>query len=163
MKRMTPYILTAVFVILLVSSCAPDVPNPIVGTYSLKATDSLTHAASIALKKDGTYVFVQIIPETSKILKIEGKYEYVLRAFNFTAADGSIYFSVKEGSIPSEISNSFLTEGTNSFQYGWKCDKNNGPESLILTTDPNNSSEIYVFDYAGGETTLDGYESSYGN
>ena len=159
--RRTAFILTVLSIILLVSSCAPGVPNPIVGTYSLKAEDSLTHSASIALKKDGTFVFVQIIPATSKTLKIEGKYEYVLRAFNFTAADGAIYFSVAEGSIPEEISNSFLTEGTNSFQYGWKCDKNNGPESLTLTTDPNNSAEIYIFSYAGGETALDGYESSY--
>lgn len=159
--RRTAFILTVLSIILLVSSCAPGVPNPIVGTYSMKAETGDTHSASVALKKDGTFVFIQTIKDTDKTLKIEGKYEYVLRAFNFTAADGAIYFSVAEGSIPAGIGNPFLTEGTNSFQYGWKCDKNNGPESLTLTTDPNNSAEIYVFDYAGSETALDGYESSY--
>ncbi len=160
--RRIAIILILLSIILILSSCAPGVPNPIVGTYSLRAEDSQTQdAASVALKKDGTFVFVQIIPETSRTLKIEGRYEYVLRAFNFTSADGSIYFSVKEGSIPDEISNSFLSEGTNSFQYGWKCDKNNGAESLTLTTDPNNSAEIYIFSYSGSETALDGYESSY--
>ena len=159
--RRIAIILILLSIILILSSCAPGVPNPIVGTYSLRAEDSQTHDASVVLKKDGTFVFVQIIPETSRTLKIEGRYEYVLRAYNFTSADGSIYFSVKEGSIPDEISNSFLSEGTNSFQYGWKCDKNNGVESLTLTTDPNNSAEIYIFSYSGSETALDGYESSY--
>ncbi len=159
MKR-TGYILLTLIIILLVSSCAPGVPNPIVGTYSLAAESSEEHDASIALRKDGTFIFVQVIPGTDKKLTITGTYEYVLRAFGFTSADGSIYFSVKEGSIPDEISNSFLMEGTNSFLYGWKCDKNNGPESLVLSTDPNNSAEIWAFDYAGGENTLDDYVSS---
>ena len=159
MKR-TGYILITLIMILLVSSCSTEVPNPIVGTYSLAAGSSEEDYASIALKKDGTFVFVQVIPNTDRKLTITGTYEYVLRAFDFTSADGSIYFSVKEGSIPDEISNSFLVEGTNSFLYGWKCDKNNGPESLVLSTDPNNSAEIWAFDYAGGENTLDDYVSS---
>lgn len=150
------YILLSIFTLTLLFSCRGEVPNPIVGTYSLSSQAEGSHEASLALRSDGTFVFLQIVPETSETIRIEGRYEYVLRAFNFTAADGSIYFIVAEGAVPSDrYSNVFLSEGTNSFLYGWTCDKNSGPETLILTTDPNNSAEIYTFSYAGGPSTLD--------
>ena len=155
------YISLFLLILTLLFSCTGEVPNPIVGTYSLSSAAEGSHEASLALKSDGTFIFIQIVPQTSETIRIEGKYEYVLRAFNFTAADGSIYFTVAEGAVPSDrYSNIFLSEGTNSFLYGWKCDKNSGPETLILTTDPNNSSEIYTFSYAGGPTTLDSVGTS---
>ncbi len=160
MKRLNCLIFIIAIVAVL-SSCSGEVPNPIVGTYSLETNGTTAHSASIELKSDETFVFVQIIPGTSKTLKIEGTYTYVLNAFTFTAADGSIHLTAKN--IPTEIKDSFIGNGTNYFLYSWKCDKNNGPQSLTLTTDPNNSAEIYEFIYAGGQTALDNVKTTYSN
>jgi hypothetical protein len=152
MKKAKVFLLILSIVLLLVS-CKAEIPNPIIGTYSLKAEGSTYDTACICLKKDGTFVFEQIVPGTRETITLKGTYTYTLRAFNFTSADGSI--SLKETTpISASVSGTFLKEGTNDFLYGWKCDKNEGPQELTLVTNPNDSNAIYEFIYSGSEEAL---------
>ncbi len=141
-------IITAV---LLLTSCNHEIPNPIIGTYSLKAEGSIYDSAAISLNKDGSFVFMQIISGTDKQITLEGTYSYNLRAFNFTSADGSITLEVKTP-MPTGVQGTFLKEGTNYFLYDWKCDKDNGPQSITLITNPNDIYSIYEFVYSAKES-----------
>lgn len=162
MKRLM-YLITISLILLLVS-CSGEVPNPIVGTYSLTRKDSVsTHLASISLKNDGTYIFAQIVYDESTgtpkgTLKFTGSYEYVLRAFDFTSADGTIYLNLDASSIPDGVTGTFLSAGSNPFFYSWKCDKNNGPQSLTLVVDPDDNSTVYCFTYSGNQNALDDFK-----
>jgi hypothetical protein len=146
-------ITAAVLVVFCLASCNYQIPNPIIGTYSLKAEGSTYDSAALCLNKDGSFVFVQIIPNTAKTIRLEGTYTYSLRAFNFTAADGSITLEVKTP-IPNGVQNTFLKEGSNYFLYDWKCDKDSGPQSITLATNTNDISSIYEFVYSATEASL---------
>ena len=152
MKKSTRLLLILSSVLLL-ASCKAEIPNPITGTYSLKAEGSTLDTACISLKKDGTFVFKQIISGTDKTLTLGGTYNYTLRAFNFTSADGSISLQVTT-KIQAGVTGTFLKEGTNDFLYEWECDKNEGPQELKLIINPNDSNTIYEFIYSGTEETI---------
>ncbi len=150
------YLLIVIVVLLAtfcLASCNYQIPNPIIGTYSLKAEGSTYDSAAISLNQDGSFVFEQIIPNTAKTIKLEGTYTYSLRAFNFTAADGSITLEVKTP-IPDGVQNTFLKNGSNYFLYDWECDKDNGPQSLTLVTNTNDINSIYEFVYSAKEQSL---------
>ena len=142
-------------VILLLTACkiSTEIPNPIIGTYNLKAEGSIYDSAYLSLRKDGTFVFVQVIPRTTRTITLEGTYTYTLRAFNFTEADGSITLTVTTP-IPAGVRGTFLTEGSNYFLYGWTCDKDEGPQSLTLVINSNDSNSIYEFVYSGSEVAV---------
>lgn len=146
-------ILLVISLLLLLASCKSDIPNPIIGTYSLKAEGSTLDSACLSLKKDGSFVFAQIIPGTTKTITLQGTYSYTLRAFNFLSADGSISLNMTTP-IPEGVSGTFLKKGVNDFLYGWKCNKDSGPEALTLVTNPNDSNAIYEFVYSGTEEAL---------
>lgn len=145
------YLFLAILTSLLLASCTYEIPNPIIGTYSLKAEGSTYDSAAISLNKDGSFVFMQIIPKTAETIRLEGKYRYNLRAFNFTSAEGSITFEVTTP-IPTGVQNTFLKEGSNYFLYDWKCDKDSGPQSLTLVINANDSNTIYEFVYSAKES-----------
>lgn len=149
--RKVKYLLI-ISIVLLLTSCniATEVPNPIIGTYSLKAESSSYDSAYLSLRKDGTFVFVQVVPRTTKTIMLEGTYTYTLRAFNFTEADGTITLTVSTP-IPDGVRGTFLNEGSNFFLYGWTCDKDAGPQSLTLVINSNDSNSIYEFVYSGSE------------
>lgn len=147
------YLILIISVIFLLASCTYEIPNPIIGTYCLKAENSTLDSAALSLKKDGSFIFVQIIPQTSETMTLKGTYTYNLRAFNFTSADGSITLEVTTP-IPNGVQNTFLKEGSNYFLYDWKCNADSGPQSISLVINPNDSSTIYEFVYSGQEGAL---------
>lgn len=147
------YLFLILIALLLLASCTYEIPNPIIGTYSLKAEGSTYDNAAISLNKDGSFVFKQTIPKTSQTITLEGTYTYSLRAFNFTSADGSITLKVTSP-IPEGVQNTFLKEGSNYFLYDWKCNKDSGPQSLSLVINPNDSNTIYEFVYSAKEGSL---------
>ncbi len=156
MKK-SKYIIILLITILFVVSCSAEIPNPIVGTYYLKDKTTGYDLAGLSLKNDSTFLFIQVIPGTNDTFTVKGKYDYTLRAFSFLAADGSLFLKLEDNALPSQIKDSFLKEGTNLFFYSWKCDKNNGPISLTITQDPNDTASIYEFKYAGSEKALNDY------
>lgn len=149
MRKFKPLFMI-ISLVLLLASCTMEIPNPIVGTYKLKAESASYDAAYLSLRKDGTFVFVQIVPRTTKTITLEGSYTYTLRAFNFTSADGSITLNV-ETKIPEGVRGTFLSEGSNYYLYDWKCDKDEGPQQLSLIINTNDSNSIYELVYAGTE------------
>lgn len=145
------YLVLITTILLLLVSCSYKIPNPIIGTYSLKAEGSTEDSAAISLNKDGSFVFMQIIPKTSETIRLEGTYIYNLRAFNFTEADGSITIEITTP-IPQGVQNTLLKEGSNYFLFDWKCDKDNGPKSFSLVINPNDSNTIYEFVYSSKDS-----------
>lgn len=151
--RKTKSLVILIAAVLLLASCTHEIPNPIIGTYSLKAEGSTYDSAAVCLNKDGSFVFEQIIPGTSQTVRLEGTYTYSLRAFNFTSADGSITLKVTTP-LPTGVQNTFLKVGSNYFLYDWKCDKDSGPVSLTLVTNANDINSIYEFVYSATEASL---------
>lgn len=147
-------ILAIVFSCMMLASCADfsQLPNPILGTYILDASDlgaSQYSLAGIGFRPDGTFLYIEVVPGTSGTVAIEGRYEIVLSGYDFVEASGYLYLKVPEEGYPQGVGNLYLSKGENPFLFDWECDRNNGPVSLTLVKDPRDPSANLELKYNG--------------
>ena len=147
----------ALSISLFLFGCAQPVPNPIMGTYTMPDSVNQNYDnASLALKADGTFIYVERISTNSQYqLRIDGSYTVSVDSYNFVAADGLIIFTVPDDQIPDRISDLLLKTGANSFLFSWSCDRNNGPIGMTLVTDPDDPTENFEFKYIGSSNKID--------
>ncbi len=136
--------------VMLLGGCEMQMPNPLVGTYALRA-DSVGaddyHLAALCMRNDGTFTYEEVVTGSSATVKVTGTYTLWLDFFDFLAADGSLYLTLDV--IPDGIQNFYLSKGVNPFLFNWKCDKNAGPKSLTLIKDTQKPSKNLQLEYIG--------------
>ena len=145
----------------LMFGCAQPVPNPIIGAYTMPdAVNPNYDNASLALKEDGTFIYVERITSNSQYqVRIDGTYDISIESYDFVSANGLITLSVGDDQIPDGISDLILKKGGNSFLFDWSCDRNNGPQDMTFVIDPMDSTKNYEFEYIGASNKLDREES----
>ena len=147
---------------LVLTGCEMELPNPLIGTYILTAEndgDSNLFLSGFSFREDGTFTYYEIIRGSDKFVKVTGTYKQDLHSFDFISSSGTILIDAgkiewPEGDMIGEI---YLGEGMNSFLYDWTCDRNNGPQGMTLVKNPYVSSENLELIYVGGPDKLAGF------
>ena len=82
---------------------------------------------------------------------MEGTYTYSLSFFDFERANGNIGITLfyPDEILQSGIQNLIIHHGSTSFLFDWEADKNTGPKSLTLVTNPGDRTQNYELSYYG--------------
>ena len=147
---------------LVLTGCEMELPNPIIGTYILTAEndgDASFILSGFSFREDGTFAYYEIIRGSDKFVKVTGTYKPDLHSFDFVSSSGTILITADRIEWPEgdRIGQIYLGEGLNSFLFDWTCDRNNGPQGMTLVKNPYVSQENLELKYVGGPDKLAGF------
>lgn len=155
MRRIT-FIL--VLLIIILSSCAQPVPNMLLGAYELRYNNN--PVAALALKADGTFIYVETITEASEYqVRVDGTYQETIEAYNYLKSSGTIDFAVPDDGVPEGIEGLLIPVGSTRYGFYWVTDKDKGTQKITLIGNSSNSNENYTFWYIGSSDSLDSMTS----
>ena len=153
-------IIALITAIILLVSCAQPVPNMVIGAYVLRDPQTKHQIAALALKGDGTFIYVETLTESSEYqVRVNGTYQLITDKYNHLAASGAIDFAVPDDGVPEGIDGLLIPVGATRYEFYWACDNSAGPLKITLITDYTDSSKNYTFSYIGLPDSLDNESS----
>ena len=141
-----------ILVVFLLFSCdLSTIPNPIIGTYVLRESGTSSfYSATFSFDSDGTFIYSEVVEEEMEVV-MEGTYTYSLSFFDFERANGNIGITLfyPDEILQSGMQNLIIHHGSTSFLFDWEADKNTGPKSITLVTNPGDRTQNYELSYYG--------------